>query len=327
MIGPKMDASAPIVTLTPNPALDLTWRVAQLLPGESHRVETGIGRAGGKGLNVARVLTQQGYPVVAVCTSGGTTGAEFVAELGMSQVPHVVIPVAEPTRRSIALVDETSGVATILNERGSGLAQGEIDTLFARTRAHAAESRVVVISGSLPPGLDPALVADLVRELTARGVITIVDTSGPAMLAAARAGAVVKPNRDELVEATGLTDIDAGITALLDLGARTVVCSRGEAGLTVTSRVSGELLSVGARLGRTLRGNATGAGDAAVAALAATYAEASDAPDASLDGLADLARRAAAWSASAVLMPLAGELSPDLAAITAEIQLVTTLEG
>ncbi|HEU5222390.1 MAG TPA: PfkB family carbohydrate kinase [Candidatus Lumbricidophila sp.] len=327
MIGNDMDASPEIVTITPNPALDLTWQVDRLSPGESHRVPTGTGRAGGKGLNVARVLTQQRVRAVAVFTSGGPTGVEFETELAASGVPHVVVPVAAATRRSIALVDQASGVATILNERGAGVSDAEAAALFDAARTAARGARVVVISGSLQPGIDADAIAALAGEFIAAGIVTIVDTSGPAMLAAARVGAIVKPNRDELVEATGLTDVDAGIAQLLDLGARTVVCSRGEAGLTVTSRASGTELTVGARLGRTLRGNATGAGDAAVAALAATYAEASVAPDLTVDGLATLARRATAWSASAVLMPLAGELSPDLAALDAEVQLVPTLEA
>jgi sugar/nucleoside kinase (ribokinase family) len=85
---------------------------------------------------------------------------------------------------------------------------------------------------------------------------------------------------------------------------------------------------VRARLPRVLHGNATGAGDAVVAAMAAALAGGDDLwsdTDAAGAARAQLARRATAWSASAVLMPLAGELSPDHPALEDEV-VVTTID-
>ncbi|MFC9561534.1 1-phosphofructokinase family hexose kinase [Agromyces sp. NPDC056965] len=318
-----------ILTVTPNPALDLTWHVDRLLPGETHRVDAGAARAGGKGLNVARVLHAEGHDVLALTTVGGAVGDEFAAELASSGIPHRLVPVTGATRRSIALVDEASGETSVLNERGAALAPHDVDALATSALELGRGADAVAICGSLPDGFGPAELASLVGSLVDAGVPVIVDTSGPGLLAAARAGAsALKPNAEELGAATGLDDPAAGARALLDLGAGIVVASLGSEGLMiVSSDAPGE---VRARLPRRLHGNATGAGDAAVAAIAAALAETPElAADtaASAEARARLARRATAWSASAVLMPLAGDLSPEHAALELEVVVTTTSTG
>jgi 1-phosphofructokinase family hexose kinase len=295
-----------IVTVTPNPALDLTWHVDRILPGGTHRADTGVARAGGKGLNVARVAYAHGAPVRALATAGGPTGDEFAAELAASGVPHELIPVRGATRRSIALVDEHLGDTTIVNERGVNPGPEEWAALAEAVRRSLGDAPVrgrkpvLVLSGSLPPGAPDELLPDLIRLGRDVGATVIADTSGPALLAAADAGAtVLKPNAAELAEATGIADPVAGACELLHRGASLVLVSRGADGmLAVTSE---EI--VRARLAEPLAGNPTGAGDAAVAACAVLLARGVKDP-------VTLLRRATAWSAAAVLMPLAGEIHP-----------------
>jgi fructose-1-phosphate kinase PfkB-like protein len=140
----------------------------------------------------------------------------------------------------------------------------------------------------------------LIAVGTDAGVPVIADTSGPALLRAADAGAtVLKPNAAELAEATGIAYPVEGARSLIDRGAELVLLSLGADGmLAVTASAL-----VHARLDEPLAGNPTGAGDAGVAACAVLYA----------DGVRDpeqILRRATAWSAAAVLMPLAGDISP-----------------
>lgn len=313
-----------ILTVTPNPALDLTWHVDGLTPGATHRVHAGSSRAGGKGLNVARVLHTEGHDVVALATAGGATGAEFTAELEASGMPHRLLPVSIPMRRTVAVVDDRSGTTSILNEFGAALDPADTAALLGAAARLGRDASAVAVSGSLPPGLDADDLGSLVADLVRAGTPVVVDTNGPALLAAARAGAhALKPNREELEAATGRTDPIEGARALLGLGARLVVVSLGADGLVVVTRTGAP---VHARLPRPLRGNATGAGDAAVAAIAVALAAGSD-PGADTDAAArarlDLARRATAWSASAVLMPLAGELSPRHPELEAEVVVET----
>lgn len=292
-----------IITVTPNPALDLTWHVAEIVPGGTHRADTGQVRAGGKGLNVARVAHAEGAAVTAVTTAGGATGAELAEELAAAGVPHVLVPVAASTRRSVALVDEALGDTTIVNERGIAPTDAEWqalkDAVSAALAADAA-SRVLVISGSLPPGSPDDLLPSLIALGREAGATVIADTSGPALLAAADAGAsVLKPNEHELREATGLDDPLAGARELLRRGAELVLLSLGAEGMLAVT--AGDV--VRARLDTPLAGNPTGAGDAAVAACAVLI-------DAGITDPEQILRRATSWSAAAVLMSLAGEIHP-----------------
>lgn len=299
-----------ILTVTPNPALDLTYHVPSWTAGASLRVETAIARAGGKGLNVARVARQAGTDAFAVTTCGGRTGDEFADELAGSGLAYRLVPVAGATRRSVAVVDAADGQTTIMNERGSALAAAELRAFASAIEDAMAGTRCVAASGSLAPGIPESFYADLVRMAAAHGVPCIVDTAGAALIDAARAGAtLLKPNRAELAETLGESDPVAGARALIALGAHVVLVSLGEDGLLAAER-SGK--AVTARLAAPLAGNPTGAGDAAVAAAAVCLA------DGTRD-LAVIARRAAAWSASAVLVPHAGELAPGFRELEASI--------
>lgn len=323
-----------IVTVTPNPALDLTWRVERTVIGGVHRADAGRSRAGGKGLNVARIAHEQGARVLAAATCGGATGAEFAAELDAAGVPHVLVPVAAATRRSIAIVDASLGDTTIVNEYGVAPAGAERtalkDAVAAALRDAPARDRgdVLVISGSLPPGSPDELLPSLIGVGRAAGATVVVDTSGPALLAAAGAGAsVLKPNRHELREATGLDEPVGGAAELLRRGAELVLLSLGAEGMLAVSAAPGGFAApsatssaaaggrrgvaggtgaadasiLHARLDAPLAGNPTGAGDAAVAACAVLL-------DGGIRDPAQILRRATAWSAAAVLMPLAGEI-------------------
>lgn len=303
-----------IVVVTPNPAVDMTWHLPRIVAGGSHRAATGAVRAGGKGVNVARVAHAVGAPVVSITTAGGASGAELAGELRAAGLPSEIVPVASPTRRTVALVDERRGDTTLVNERGCALSATEWESLRETTAAalRTRSASVLVVSGSLPPGTPEDALPALIGLGHEAGAAVVVDTSGPALLAAAKAGAdVLKPNLRELTEATGVDDPRAASRELLRLGAATVLLSLGAEGICAMGGArlggvpgEGDAPRVRrARLPAALAGNATGAGDAAVAAVAVLLAE----------GVTDLdpvLRRAVAWSAAAVLMPLAGEIHP-----------------
>lgn len=308
-----------ILTVTPNPALDLTYRVAALTPGETHRVPSAGERAGGKGLNVARVAHQTGADAIALSTVGGMTGQSVEAELVSSGLPHRLVRIAAPTRRSIAIVDETSGQATVLNERGSSNSAEEWADLLAVAAELAATSDCLVGSGSLPPGAPAGFYGSLVALAREHGIPSIIDATGEELLVAARAGAtVLKPNQSELAASTGVSDPVGGARLLLEAGAGLVVVSLGADGMLVVSAHRDTVLH--AKLDRPLSGNATGAGDAAVAAIAVALATGASITDSS--ALGAMLLRATAWSAAAVLAPLAGELAPGYAALESRVTLV-----
>jgi fructose-1-phosphate kinase PfkB-like protein len=183
---------------------------------------------------------------------------------------------------------------------------------------------VLVASGSLPPAAPSAggstsfadhAYADVARVGRAAGIPVVVDAARDALLGALAASPdVVKPNLHELREATGETDPLEGAKALQRRGARHVVVSLGPDGLLA---VAPDGTMTRAWLGEHLKGNPTGAGDAAVAALARGLARGSD--------WADTLRDAVLWSAAAVLQPTAGFVDPaDIDRLRAAVRVETT---
>ena len=113
------------------------------------------------------------------------------------------VPVAGATRSNITL-SEPDGTVTKINEAGEPLTAAEIEQLADAVTGLAGPGDWVVLSGSVPPGVDADVYAHLTRRFTAAGIEVAVDTSGPALLHAIVAGpALVKPNREELAEALG----------------------------------------------------------------------------------------------------------------------------
>ncbi|RZS44837.1 tagatose 6-phosphate kinase [Herbihabitans rhizosphaerae] len=284
-----------ILTVTLNLALDVTYEVPRLVPHHSHRVNAVHARAGGKGINVARVLRRLGETAVVTGFAGGATGSAVRADL--VEVIDALVPVAGETRRTVAVVSTADGDATVLNEPGPVVSPEEWAAFLTRYAQLLADADVVVLSGSLPPGLAGDAYAVLVRLAREHGVLSIVDTSGDPLRAAVAARPdLVKPNAVELFEVTGETDHLAAAGALRTAGAGAVAASLGGNGLLL-STVDGSWL---ARVPEPLRGNPTGAGDACVAALAAGLRRGEAWPD--------VLAEATAVSAAAVLAPVAGEI-------------------
>lgn len=294
--------------VTPNPALDITYRLPAVELHQVNRVRQVTDRPGGKGVNVARLVSAHGHRTASYGFLGGAPGEqlrELLATLDPAIDQRWTATQAQ-TRLTIAVVDEHD--TTMFNEPGRPVTDTDWDQLTDTLADSCCPGDVVTISGSLPDGSQPAQLATLVTRAKSKGAVVIVDTSGPGLLAAAQAGAdVLKPNQHELLEVTGTSDVQAGITSLLAAGAGAVVASLGADGLILGT----EHRTLQASLGRTLVGNPTGAGDALVGALAAGLND--QQPTDLAVGLAVALPSAVAWSAAAVLAPVAGEIDADTA--------------
>lgn len=285
-----------IVTVTANPAVDVTYEVDALVPGRSLRVSRVWERPGGKGVNVTRVLHGLGERTLAVAPLGGPTGRWIARSLVEGGHALRKVPIEGTNRRTLTVVGTDT---TVLNEPGPSLRAEEHLALTEAVREALEGARALVLSGSLPPGAPGDLYAELVRVAARARVPTIVDAVGPALVSAAAAGAtVVKPNAAELRATTGRGG-PAAARELLRAGAGSVVVSLGGDGLLAFSGDRG--WRVGAVPDVT--GNPTGAGDAAAAAIALGTANAEPWPA--------ILVRASALGASAVLSPTAGEVDPE----------------
>ena len=290
-----------ILTVTPNIALDITYTIDKFELHSSMRVNDVADRAGGKGINVSRVLASLGYESLILGLQGGNVGAAIEADLIASQLPYELVPIVGQTRRSVGIVDRSTGDATALNEAGPDVSGEEWERLTQTVARHLPQASTLVVSGSLPPGIGQAGVAELAQLAVAASVPVIVDTSGPSLLDAVAVGPdVVKPNAHEIASATGIHDPLEGAAALIERGAKAVVVSLGADGMCVVTADQ----TLRAKPTRTISGNPTGAGDAGVAALAAGLAFS--------NSWEDRLRQAVAVSAAAVAHPLAGSFDPDV---------------
>ncbi|GAA3607197.1 1-phosphofructokinase family hexose kinase [Marihabitans asiaticum] len=308
-----------IVALTPNPAVDVTARLGQVRVGETHRLSDLTTRAGGKGVNTAAVATAMGRDAIAVLHVGSESRATVEHDLGRRGIRATLIDSLVPTRRSLAVVDD-DGEATVFNEEGADPGADVWDEVVAAaSRSCSRAQDVLVVSGSLPPGAPPGIVNRLARA----GAGTVVlDTRGEDLIAAlGESGAalprlVAKPNLAEARETLSAAGVAAGsqdalwcACSLLDLGAWCAVVSDGPRGLVLATRdEGGSPFALSARLREPVTGNPTGAGDALTAALAAHLGQAGTSPEPQL--WEEAARVGVAWSAAAVIQPVAGEVDP-----------------
>ncbi len=295
-----------ILTITPNPALDITYELDQLRPGTSLRVSSVQQRPGGKGVNVARVLHGLGEQTLSTGMIGGSTGQTVRDGLDEVGLAHDFVDIAGETRRTITVVDR-DGEATVLLEPGPIVAAAEWAGLVAHVRRLASSASVLVVSGRMPQGVSADSAAALVAIGRDADIPVVVDTSGPALSATLAAGpTLVKPNLEELREITSdiasedEDEVRTRAEAVRARGASVVVCSLGQDGMIAVT----EQGAWRARLSPDVQvsGNPTGAGDAAVAALAIALRDRRPWPD----GL----RTAVALSAAAVASPVAGTADP-----------------
>jgi tagatose 6-phosphate kinase len=316
-----------IVTVTLNPALDLTYSVDALVPHGVHRVAAATERAGGKGVNVARVLHAIGEPVLATGLLGGATGERVTDLLAADGVPASFTEIAGETRRTVAIADQLD--ATGFWEPGPRITAAEWSVMLSHYRELLQKAAVVALCGSLPPGVPLDGYAVMIRLAASAGVPTVLDTSGePLRHGLAAAPTLAKPNAAELAElltALPATPIpteaaDAAgesIASLAELvrvvAPGAVVVSRGPLGLVAVTRDG--VWAGGPPV--PMNGNSTGAGDAVVAALARGLRAGTPWPA--------LVADAVALSTAAVAVPVAGAV--DHGVYRRTLPLVTVTES
>lgn len=224
-----------IVTVTLNPSLDRTLGVAELIRGEVIRADSTMEDPGGKGVNVTRFLTTRGSDSVAVLPVGGSIGRGLVSLLDEAGIPYRGIPIEGTTRANVT-VAEPDGTTTKLNEPGPDLSAEEIDALVAAVAELVTEDGWVVVAGSLPTGMDTAILARLAEVARGAGARFALDASGDALADGLAANPdLIKPNDEELGEILGrelntFEEVLDGCNEARARGAKTVICSLGSKG-------------------------------------------------------------------------------------------------
>jgi 6-phosphofructokinase 2 len=259
-----------IVTLTMNPALDVSTSVPYVLPDRKLRCQAPTYEPGGGGINVARAIRKLGGEALACFPVAGPAGQLLTQLLEAEGVPQRPVPVAGWTRENLNVLEEVSGRQFRFCMPGPPLGETEWPAFLDWLRQLRPPPAFVVASGSLPPGVPPdfyARVAATVRELGSR---LVLDTSGAALAHATDAGVyLLKPSLHEFRTLMGEPDVDEA--QLASLGA--TVVKRGWCEILVLSLGAGGALWVTASESERLAAPAVpirssvGAGDSMVAGI------------------------------------------------------------
>lgn len=272
----------PIVTLTLNPAIDLTTSVDGLVAQRKLRCDSPTREPGGGGLNVSRVIRELGGESTAVYTCGGVTGHLLRNLVEGCSVTHIPVEIMGETRENIAVNVRATGALYRFVMPGPTLTPDDLARVGSSLReafAGRASEGFLVVSGSLPDGVPEDVFMTIAHAAKAVGLRVIADVSGVWLQRAAEAGAtLLKPNQHELEQFAGralendaaLGDAAESLRALG--GSEAVLVSLGGGGvLFVTAKSRERVLAPTVRVVSTV-----GAGDSMVAGVVLALARGCD---------------------------------------------------
>ena len=261
-----------ILTVTLNPAVDKTYTTQGLTVGNVNRMRTVMKIAGGKGVNVTKVLRQYGFDVAATGFLGGYSGRFIGEELERIGAEDHFVYVAEETRSNMNILADDGYVTEIL-EPGPTISLREQEEFLARYDTLLEQCGLVILSGSVAQGIGTDIYEKLVVRARGASVPVYLDSNGEGLRYGMRAKPqLIKPNQKELEYLMGrrLTrreEIVGAARLFLENGIAQVVVSMGARGLL---SISGENVLY-ARTERIEAVNTVGCGDCVVASYAMSY--------------------------------------------------------
>lgn len=295
-----------ITTVTLNASIDKAYHMeGSIENGTVMRVKAVRNSAGGKGLNVARVVRLCGEEAFATGLVGGYNGKYLESLLERDGIAHDFEHIAGETRSCINILDETYGSTEYL-EPGCAVTQEEKQKFLARFPQIIAGSSVVTISGSIPEGLPENLYQEMILTVKAAGGKVILDTSGEALRQGMKAApTLVKPNQEELElffgrKANGQEDMIEMAKEIYAQGVANVVISLGKDGALLVCR-DGVLRAAAPKVEAV---NTVGCGDSMVGAMAVALHRGWE-PE-------QMLRYAVAAASANALSPNTGDFEPEI---------------
>lgn len=278
-----------ILTVTPSPAIDWTIAVDSFELDAANRITTSTRQASGQGLDVSLALHRAQVATTAVFPGGGRGGEIIDASLAEAGIPFVRVDTGCEVRTEITLVSLEH--STQISEPDVALESKHVAEFIRRVVEAAAETRAVVISGSVAPSMGAGKLYELIDRLHPTGAQIVVDTSGePLALAVAAGPDLIKPNVHELADLASrdlrtFADVVSASREMVARGVGSVLASLGADGaMYVDERLA--LLATARDIPVV---DSAGAGDALLAGFVAVDAEP-----------AERLRQAVLWASSAV---------------------------
>lgn len=193
-----------ILTVTMNPSIDVSYPLDQLNIDTVNRIDKVSKTAGGKGLNVSRVLSQLNAPLNATGVIGGKFEDYLTEQLDKDGIPHSFSKIAGETRSCIAILHE--GKQTEILESGPEVSKEEQAAFVEHFETLMADTDFITISGSLPKGIGHDFYSLLIEKATKADVKVLLDTSGATLKTSIESEFkpfLIKPNETEIADLLG----------------------------------------------------------------------------------------------------------------------------
>ena len=231
-----------ILTVTLNPSVDLALFVDQLELSDTNRVTRTERDAGGKGVNVSRVIAELGGTTTATGFLGGDTGRFIEQVLTRQGVHHDFVPVPGETRTNVSVEDNSGKPPTTLNSPGPEVGALEWERLLEKVGRLATQAKWVTLGGSLPPGVPKDAFKTLAEWARNSGAKVMLDADGdPLKQGLLGSPDFIKPNTKEAARLLGrpIETLEECLTAVEELSklhpGGIVIISRGAEGAVLGS--------------------------------------------------------------------------------------------
>lgn len=226
-----------VTTITLNPAIDTTWTMDRFDLSNINRIKESTQDAGGKGINISRILHTLGVDTVCAGFTAGSNGTKLERLLDGEGVPYDFTHVSGQTRENVTISVREGSKTIKINDKGSAVTPEDMARLLETVKKHAMKSQVIALSGSFPPGVSEADVIKLMEEVRSPGVQIVCDSESLSLPALLRLRpAIIKPNKPELEKLIGkeIADQDDLVAAglrMVEQGFGKIIVSLGESGL------------------------------------------------------------------------------------------------
>ncbi len=258
-----------IYTLTLNPALDREMTVHEIALDQVLRASSVKDDLGGKGFNVSRALLALGTESIALGFIGGTIGEKLAGGLGAMGIRTDFIRIAGETRINLSVVADDHSHYFKINESGPIVTEADTLAMLGKIKSLTRQGDWWILAGSLPPGLPPTFISDVIQYAQSTGAKVALDMEGLSLrLGCASHVYLAKPNAVEAGDLVGssissISQAVASVIKIHSLGAQNLAISLGKAG-AVYSDGSQVWMAIPPEI---VEHNPIGAGDAMLAGL------------------------------------------------------------
>ncbi|WP_343693591.1 1-phosphofructokinase family hexose kinase [Chitinophaga sp.] len=258
-----------IITFTFNPAIDKSTTIGHLVPEKKLACSPPVFEPGGGGINVSRAIKNLGDHSTAVYLSGGYSGRFFSSLVDKERLDAINVTISGRTRENLVVLDVSTGQQYRFGMPGPTVSEKEWQPCLDII-SKCKDDDYIVVSGSLPPGMPPAVIGEIAGIVKKRRAKLVIDLAGEALECALKEGVyLIKPNLSELGALTGnahITEPDVYLAArqIINRGqSAAVVVSLGASGCILVTR--DEQVMIPAPLVKAI--STVGAGDSMLAGI------------------------------------------------------------